>query len=486
MSFEDEKGHIWNKFAELERIIYEKYDLLSQEIVKPANESQKEADAARRKVTEFKNKASSNLELSNKAFKKIEGLSVEVEVLTDKLRKKESESEASKLEVEQLHSSLQKYVMEAESQSDKIKMQYQDLKELPDRFPDLDYDLEKIQNFVNEADDNASKIKNQLSQVLNVRKEFSESYDEYFGYKTDSGESEEGKLAKLDSVHNNLETEFDNLKEQLKVYQKQKEQNYDDCYSSLTEKLDEFIENKKAQLNDIGNQLKSLMPDALTKGLSYAYQEKKVSEESNYKGLEVSFRRNIYLMACISAIPIMINIILLLKGSAIQQILADTPKLILSILPLYLPIAWLAFSNNKKMNLSKRLIEEYTHKEVLSKTYEGLSNQVNSLDESKSSANLRDKLLFNLIEINSENPGKLISNYDKSDHPFMEALDRSAQLTDSVERLAKIPGFRKMASRLSEKSDFLLKEQEKKVEQGIEMTYDSDEIKSTKSNEDEN
>ena len=61
----------------------------------------------------------------------------------------------------------------------------------------------------------------------------------------------------------------------------------------------------------------------------------------------------------------------------------------------------------------------------------------------------------------------------------MEALERSAQLTDSVERLAKIPGFRAMASKLSERSEKVLQEQEIKVSKGLDINSENEEHKAS-------
>jgi hypothetical protein len=85
---------------------------------------------------------------------------------------------------------------------------------------------------------------------------------------------------------------------------------------------------------------------------------------------------------------------------------------------------------------------------------------------------LRTRLLFNVLQVSAENPGKLITNYNKADHPIMEALENSAKLSDSVEALAKIPGFSAIAKKLSDKGEGFLREQEAKVERGL-ATQDS-------------
>jgi hypothetical protein len=80
---------------------------------------------------------------------------------------------------------------------------------------------------------------------------------------------------------------------------------------------------------------------------------------------------------------------------------------------------------------------------------------------------LRTKLLYNILEISSENLGKLISDYNKSDHPLMDALDKSVQLTNAVEKLARIPGFAKVAAQMQKKAEQILKEENTKAAAGL-------------------
>ena len=124
------------------------------------------------------------------------------------------------------------------------------------------------------------------------------------------------------------------------------------------------------------------------------------------------------------------------------------------------------------MNLSNRLIEEYTHKEVLSKTFEGLSKQINNLENDSIAKELRVKLLYNVLEVSSENPGKLISDYAKSDHPFEEALDKSVKLASAVHKLSDIPGFGKIVAVLDKKAKETMKDGIKKAADGMEALSD--------------
>jgi hypothetical protein len=127
------------------------------------------------------------------------------------------------------------------------------------------------------------------------------------------------------------------------------------------------------------------------------------------------------------------------------------------------------------MNLSKRLSEEYSHKEVLSKTFEGLSTQINNISDQTVSTDLRNKLLYNILEVSSENPGKLISDYNKSDHPLMDALEKSVKLATAFEKLGRIPGFSKLAKVMDKKSKAILNDEDKKANIGMTAVEDEDE-----------
>ncbi|WP_176454192.1 hypothetical protein [Siphonobacter sp. BAB-5385] len=163
-------------------------------------------------------------------------------------------------------------------------------------------------------------------------------------------------------------------------------------------------------------------------------------------------------------IPLVISILFLLQGFKLEDVIMKSPRLVLAIIPMYIPILWFTYSASKKMNLSKRLIEEYAHKEVLSKTYEGLSTQISNIIDKDQSEELKVRLLSNFLQISSENPGKLISNYETSDHPIMEALEQSYKFQLTLERLEGIPGFGKLAAILESKSKNKLNHRKEKIE----------------------
>lgn len=312
-----------------------------------------------------------------------------------------------------------------------------------------------------------------LSHSMKRKSEIDELHKEILGAEI---KSSDGTTARTDGLIDELQTAYDGIeKATLELNDKVK---------SLTDTITEKHETKLKQNNDIfeelinksdsriaaiNAQLTGLLPGAMAEGLSAAYEKKKDDEILSQVKYEKSFAIAIALMVAVSLIPFFVDIYLLgWKGSDLVQVIKDTPSLIVSILPLYFPVLWFAYSSNKKLNLSKRLIEEYTHKAVLGKTFSGLSNQIESLPRDNLVRDeLRTRLLFNLLQVSSENPGKLITDYNKSDHPLMDALENSAKLSDSMEALSKIPGFSAISKKLGETAERILKAENQKVENGL-------------------
>lgn len=333
--------------------------------------------------------------------------------------------------------------------------------------------VESTKKLVSESKALSDSLQSLLNHSMKRKADIDELHKSICGYEV---KNSEGVSERIDGLKDELEKAYKAVAGQT-----------ESLVTKISELTGEITEAHKKQLNEelaafgklvkesnekvtaVSDQLKALLPGAMAAGLSAAYEAKKTDEETALKGYELGFKWAIGGLVCVSLVPLGVDVYLLnWRGADLLQVLQDTPNLIVSILPLYFPVLWLAYSTNKKLNLSKRLIEEYTHKAVLGKTFSGLSNQIESLPhESAVKDELRTRLLFNVLQVSAENPGKLITNYQKSDHPLMEALENSAKLSQSVDALAKIPGFSSIAKKLSVKSDELLRQQQRNVDVGL-------------------
>ncbi|WP_338460006.1 hypothetical protein [Pseudomonas sp. TE3-3-F2023] len=286
----------------------------------------------------------------------------------------------------------------------------------------------------------------------------------------------DGSVERIDGLLDELQNSYDSIKSKTEDMEgkvdgtvKELLEKHELALASEKDKFEQLLDVSNKRYAAINDEISGLLPGAMAAGLSAAYEKKKDDEIKSLSGHEFKFLVAIGLMVGVSLIPFGVDVFLLgWKGNDLVEVIKGTPNLIVSILPLYFPVLWFAYSSSKKLNLSKRLIEEYTHKAVLGRTFSGLSNQIESLPrESIVRDELRTKLLFNMLQVSSENPGKLITDYNKTDHPLMDALENSAKLSDSIESLSKLPGFSALAKKLSAKTDELLSAQTQKVESGL-------------------
>lgn len=359
-----------------------------------------------------------NKTLFNNTLKKVE----EIEDSCNTLSIKSSELESKQKEINILQSQLSEFLTDAQQSKKQIK------------------ELET------ESSNSLSKITSLQEKSMEFKGKIEELYDNIMGYDTEEGEHETGLKEELERTYQTLSKSMNDTKSQL---------------DNLKLKYDKTFEEKKKQIEE-------LLPDALTAGLASAYVEKKRAEERNLLNYRKQFKTSITELIGISLIPIIVNGILYFwYDYTIAQIFQTLPTALSFVLPLYLPVLWLAWNSNKEIKLSKRLIEEYTHKEVLSKTYQGLAQQVKELDSADISNELKERLLYNLISVSSENPGKLISDYNKTDNPLIELLDRSIALSNSFEKVKNIPGLGKICSYLKNKANDKSQKIYEKAEEGV-------------------
>lgn len=91
---------------------------------------------------------------------------------------------------------------------------------------------------------------------------------------------------------------------------------------------------------------------------------------------------------------------------------------------------------------------------------------INCIIDGHEKQELKAKLLYNLLEVSAENPGKLISNYNTADHPLMDALEKSVKLGEAITKIANIPGMAKLTSSLIEKNKKIKEDMNEKAGKG--------------------
>ena len=291
---------------------------------------------------------------------------------------------------------------------------------------------ENIVTIETEVNSSLKRITDLQTTAKERKTDIDDLYNEIMGEEKSDGEREGGLKDKLNKSYSAIEEKMKKYSESFETLKN----TYDSEYETRKEKLDE------------------LMPEAMAKGLSAAYVSQKNAEIKHRRISSIVFTLSIVSMVLVSLIPVYINFSLHIETSKkMLDLIENFPKILSLVIPVYFPLLWIAWTSNKSINLSKRLVEEYAHKEVLSKTYLGLVKQIQDLPQENMSHELRAKLLFNMIITSAENPGKLITDYNKTDNPLMEIMDKSAAVANAVDKFKNIPGISQFAKYLNKKAE---------------------------------
>lgn len=321
----------------------------------------------------------------------------------------------------------------------------------------LHEEIKSIYNAIIELQNKHKKIYN---DNLNYRKQILDLNTEIFG--DEYSDEKTGKPVKKDGLKQKIENLYKQLEQKNESLSKTIDDTVEKAAKDTNDKLANFMDTQKNKYENLFSKIENLLPSALTAGLASAYGEKRKNEEESLKNSNKKFIYSIIIAILVACIPFYLAYEIL-QTNSLDETISYIPKLMTFLIPVYLPVIWLAVHFNKQIKLSKRLIEEYTHKEVLNKTFEGLAKQIDQLDISSENYNeLRSKLLYNIIEMSSHNPGQLIKGFEHTDHPLIEVLNKITQSEETLDKLQNIPGIsviiNKLQSRINKKKENTNKE----------------------------
>jgi len=419
--FEGKKSKKIEHLEKENQKLIERITKLEFKIDKRPSDYEREAIQASKKAAEYRNKTEKRFNQSEIILKNIKTIQLEVDNKLETIKRIEHE-------VNNINEQSQSSKTEIAERSNELLDKISTIQVILDNHPELSEEVVELETLLNQVEEDASKGNTIYKGILSKKTEIDELHREIIGY---TEENEEGEQVKIEGLKNELEKTY-NL---LNIQSKELDNKLDELNEKSDAKVDDFIENNekrieeiinssKSEYESINDRIKSLLPDALTAGLSSAFINKKDEEVKLYEEYKIKFSKGIRNLTIVAILPVAISVYSLLNGAELSEVIERTPKIILAFLPFYIPLVWITISANKKVNLSKRLIEEYSHKQVLSMTIEGLSNQINDIEDGVISEELRIKLLNNFLFVSSENPGKLISDYQKSDNPFLNFLER--------------------------------------------------------------
>jgi len=453
---------MWKRITQLEKDVKQK-----------SADAEKEAKGSAKMAVQYKNKAKEQTISITNYLIYIKNLLKEAENAV-KLTKDVSNNTRSQLE---LSNDQAINISELNNRVKKDHEYFRNLKkeidELYQNKDELDQKLNTLNEILTNSTETESKISTNYKRSLEHRNLIYSLYRKVFGYKEydDNDELIEehpGYVHELKNAYNETIVNVEQLDDDIKKITTEKNIELASLLKEKEEEINKHINTWESIYKAFKDKIENLLPEALTVGLSHAYQAKRATETKELEKQKTKFTRAIVALSLISTITFVFSGISISNGKSLEMVIMEIPRVVLAIMPLYIPALWVAYSTSKKINLSKRLIEEYTHKEVLSKTYEGLSQQINNI-EGNESEELRIKLLFNLINVTSENPGKLITDYNKADHPVTDVLEQSVKLANAVDKLKTLPGLQKVAKLVENKSQRLKSKADNHIEEGLSL-----------------
>lgn len=407
---EAERKKLWERILMLEKKLEEK-----------PSDFEREAKQASKMAAEFRNKAEERLIQANQIIDNLnqqrdnlEKISIEINQIKDKA-------------AANLNTSIEATITISE-RSKELLASTERIAEIFDKHPELKSEVTDLQEIITSLEEDASKANSTYKSILSKKSEIDELHRAIIGYEDKGKDGKvvvvEGLKAELETAYNELNQNLEEFKNELDTLTKESQKQFNEFSEKNKKEIQDLRSESKSEYDEIIKRIETLLPTAMTAGLSSAFIKKRSEEEKIYEEYKKKFNRGISILSLVSILPITISIIFLWRGMTLTEVISRSPKVILSFMPLYIPLIWSTISANKKVNLSKRLIEEYSHKQVLSMTIEGLSNQIADIDDTEISKELRIQLIRNFLIVSSENPGKLISNYQKSDNPILNLFDR--------------------------------------------------------------
>jgi uncharacterized coiled-coil DUF342 family protein len=438
---------------------------LESELAKKTSDYEKEAKNSSAQTTRYKNRASDAAKTIEESHTRINEILTQANEINSRLEHIVQFSQVAL----QRHNDFEQLFPQIEAERANLVVKVQEAVSLQE---DVESSLEeaqglaaKIEEIKISSESTYSKISSAHSGAIKKGAEVTELYQEIFGYT--ATEEESGDDVEVPGLRSELEDAYSSLKKNVADLSRE----LSEVKQQRVAEFERFSESKAKEYDQIKERISGLLPDAMTAGLSHAYEQKRKSEEKEGKDAATTYWKSIGLLLVISFIPVVVSVYSFFHDNkTLDQVIHNLPQIVLATLPLYAPAFWFAISASKRIKLARRLTEEYAHKEALSKTFEGLSTQISNLPDSEISRDLRAKLLYNIISVSSENPGKLISDYNNSDNPLLEVLDRSLSLTKSLEKISSIPGVDKILRKVEQKR----KGDRHKIEDSIEGNIPAD------------
>ena len=304
----------------------------------------------------------------------------------------------------------------AKSNRERINELKTALEEIQRQADEVAEKINSSRTFIDEISQHKSNSEQWRNEIETAKNQSATAYNEIESIKKEVAETREELNEKLNAVEVKKE---DIDKFFIKVFGEEDEQGKRSggLSSRLGQKekeADAFLKTQEKRYDELFEQIESLLPGAASTGLAKAYYDQKVSYKWPVRIWAIVF--------VLALVGVFITGLLSYENGvklSFEELLnveQATSKLIARV-PFFFALIWLATFSSKQYRQNKRLEQEYAHKEVLAKSYQGYKRELESQGKTATDKEIIGALHKVLVATIAQNPSKIMDDGQKEDTP---------------------------------------------------------------------
>lgn len=294
-------------------------------------------------------------------------------------------------------------------------------------------DIEEMKNLLLIDDDEGDSLQTQMIQARDSATEKLEEittlFEQIESKHSSITDPYEGLYKEIESTHENIAQAYDECLSLMKKFKESSDTLYGTENDGLENDLEELaityrdsLNSNKTRADELLLQIEGALSGATNVELAKAFQDQK----NSYKK-----PKNLWAALFIFSILSMIYL-----GIDAKEISSEGTEYLYDLgkrLTIFGPLVWLALFASKQQAQNKRLEEEYSHKEAVTKTYVGHKTQIEKLNDSDAKDELLIQLAKTTIETIDFNPSSTLEKQNpKSELPASELLELVKKAVDKV------------------------------------------------------
>jgi len=304
----------------------------------------------------------------------------------------------------------------ARSNREKLKELQTALEQIEQKAQQVEQKINENQAFLDQISQHKTNAEQWRGEIETIKNQSSEAIGEIKTLKDEIEETKEELAEKLNAVEIKKE---DIDKFFIKIFGEENEQGKRTGGLSvrLNEKekeADTFLNTQEKRYKELFEKIESLLPGATSTGLAQAYYDQKIS----YKWPVIIWA----IVFILALVGVFITGLLSYENGvklSFEELLnveQATSKLIARI-PFFFALIWLAAFSSKQYRQNKRLEQEYAHKEVLAKSYQGYKRELESQGKTATDKEIIAALHKVLVATIAKNPSEIMDDGRKEDTP---------------------------------------------------------------------